>query len=75
MLGKKGGFVTKLQDKLNALTPNCKFIHVHSVIHQEVLCSKLVNMEHVLSLVKKSVNFIHACGLNQCQFAFFFFIK
>jgi hypothetical protein len=49
----EGGFVAELQGKLHAVAPYCMFSHVHSVIHQGVLCSEFVNMEHVLALVKK----------------------
>jgi hypothetical protein len=61
------GLWKKLQDKLNALVPNCKFSHVRCVIHQEMLYSEAASMERVLALVKKSVKFFRARGLNQRQ--------
>jgi hypothetical protein len=49
----KYGVVEKLEDKLNAVVPNCKFSHVHCVIHQEMLYSEFANVGHVLAYVKK----------------------
>jgi hypothetical protein len=46
MRGKNVGAVTlveKCADK--------KIIKTHSVIHQQVLCSKVLNFEHVMSVV------------------------
>ncbi|PNF32970.1 hypothetical protein B7P43_G16671, partial [Cryptotermes secundus] len=55
--------------KQNRFVANCKFHHIHCIIHQEVLSSKFIKMNHVLQFVKKVVNFIQSQGLNQCQFS------
>jgi hypothetical protein len=64
MMRNKCGVVEKLQDKLNAVFPSCEFSHVQCVMHQEMLYSKVANMERVLAIVKKSVKFFLAHGLN-----------
>lgn len=50
---------------------NNNFEHFHFIIHQQVLCSKVLNIGHVLKIVTKIVNFIQARGLNHRQFALF----
>lgn len=69
MTGKQNGFVAKLMAKQKEVCPSSKFHHIHCIIHQEVLCSKVINMNHVLQFVKKAVNFIRSRGLNQRQFS------
>ena len=48
-----------------------KFHRTHCIIHQEVLCTKVINMAHVIRPVKQMVNFIRSRGLNQRQFSIF----
>ncbi|PNF30094.1 hypothetical protein B7P43_G03134 [Cryptotermes secundus] len=67
--GKQNGIVAKLMAKQKEVCPSCKFHHVHCIIHQEVLCSKIIKTNHVLQFVKKVVNFIRSRGLNQRQFS------
>ncbi|KAJ8867000.1 hypothetical protein PR048_032862 [Dryococelus australis] len=72
MMGKRNGFVARLLAKQKEVSPESKLHHIHCIIHQEVLCSKTVQMEHILKYVKKMVNFIHFWGLNQRQFSSLF---
>lgn len=71
MTGKNNGFVTLLQKKQSETFDKSKIHHTHCIIHQEVLCAKVMNMEHVLTPIKKIINFIKSRGLNQRQFSAF----
>ena len=68
MMGRKAGVVAKLKEKLVALNPDHQFRNIHCIIHREVLCSKTLNMAHVMDVVVSTVNFIRARGLNHRQF-------
>ena len=70
MTGKNNGFVALLQQKLSEIHGS-KIHHTHCIIHQEVLCTKVIKMENVLSYIKKVINFIRSRGLNQRQFTTF----
>jgi len=70
MTGKNKGFVERLQKKANENIEH-KFHRTHCIIHQEVLCTKVINIAHVIRPVKKMVNFIRSRGLNQRQFSIF----
>jgi len=70
MTGKNKGFVERLQKKANEYVEH-KFHKTHCIIHQEVLCTKVINMAHVIRPVKQMVNFIRSRGLNQRQFSVF----
>lgn len=71
MSGKNKGFVERLQKKTNGNVEHT-FHKTHCTrIHQEVLCSKVINMAHVIRSLKQIVNFIRSRGLNQRQFSIF----
>ncbi|KAJ8893806.1 hypothetical protein PR048_006407 [Dryococelus australis] len=67
MTGKHNRFVARLLAKQKEVSPESMLHHIHCTIYQEVLCSKIVQMEHVLKYVKKVANFIHSRDLNQHQ--------
>jgi hypothetical protein len=64
MTGTKKGVVGRLNEKLDG-----KIENFHCIIHQEVLCGKTINLDHILKRVVSIVNFIRARGLNHRQFA------
>ncbi|GFY36372.1 general transcription factor II-I repeat domain-containing protein 2 [Trichonephila clavipes] len=45
--------------------------HFHCIIHPQVLCSKVLNIGHVLKIVTKIVNYILTHRLNHRQFTSF----
>ena len=59
MCSTNKGVVGLLKKKLNSLEANeINFIRVHCILHEEVLCSKCLQMKEVMDLVVKTVNFI-----------------
>ncbi|KAL2083019.1 hypothetical protein ACEWY4_020792 [Coilia grayii] len=73
MVGKKAGVVVKLREKVREANPDNVFWNFHCILHQEALCCKSLKMEHVMSVVISTVNFIRARGLNHRQFDTFLF--
>ncbi|UYV71536.1 hypothetical protein LAZ67_8003618 [Cordylochernes scorpioides] len=71
MTGKTNGFVAVLRKKLSEISDGSNIHHTHCIIHQEVLCTKVIKMENVLTPIKKFINFIRSRGLNQRQFSLF----
>ncbi|UYV70371.1 hypothetical protein LAZ67_7002744 [Cordylochernes scorpioides] len=71
MTGKTNGFVALLRKKQSEISDGSNIPHTHCIIHQEVLCTKVIKMENVLTPIKKFINFIRSRGLNQRQFSLF----
>ncbi|UYV68357.1 hypothetical protein LAZ67_5004044 [Cordylochernes scorpioides] len=71
MTGKTNGFVALLRKKLSEISDGSNIHHTHCIIHQEVLCTKVIIMENVLTPIKKFINFIRSRGLNQRQLSLF----
>ncbi|UYV75177.1 hypothetical protein LAZ67_12002754 [Cordylochernes scorpioides] len=69
MTGKTNGFVALLRKKLSEISDCANIHHTHCIIHQEVLCTKVIKMENVLTPIKKFINFIRSRGLNQRLFS------
>ncbi|UYV76789.1 hypothetical protein LAZ67_14002019 [Cordylochernes scorpioides] len=57
--------------KLIEISDGSNIHHTHCIIHQEVLCTKVIKMKNVLTPIKKFINFIRSRGLNQRQFSLF----
>lgn len=68
MIGRKAGVATKFRDKVQTANGGQEFWIFHCILHQEALCCKTLQMDHVMSVVVKTVNFIRARGLNHRQF-------
>ncbi|XP_023211592.1 general transcription factor II-I repeat domain-containing protein 2-like [Centruroides sculpturatus] len=69
MVGKNAGLVTKIRNKIlyEIKGERPKFVGIHCIIHQEVLASKVLKMEHVMNPIIKTVNFIKSRELNHRQ--------
>lgn len=68
MTGVRNGVVGQLQQHFTKANLQQSYMTYHCIIHQEVLCSKVANMSHVLQPVTKTVNLIRSKGLNHRQF-------
>lgn len=68
MVGTKNGLIGLMQTELEKSEITTQLIASHCIIHQENLCAKQLKMDHVMSVVVKTVNFIRARGLNHRQF-------
>lgn len=66
MIGKRNGVVTLLQNKKGSHSILKSF---HCIIHQEVLCTNIIKMDHVLKTVAHIVNFIRSRALNTRLFS------
>ena len=69
MRSERVGLVRLLQNKMLELGVSIQAIH--RIIHQEALCGKSLEMNNVMSVVVKAVNFIQSPALNHLQFKFF----
>lgn len=64
MIGKNKGFITLC--KKDESFPN--FFAYHCIVHQQVLCSKILSLSHVLDPVTKIINSIKAAPLQHRLF-------
>ena len=67
MVGRHNGLVTRVCQQVidsNGVIP----LALHCIIHQQNLCGKQLNLEHVIKVVVKSVNFIRSHALNHRSF-------
>ncbi|KAK7134480.1 hypothetical protein R3I93_017791 [Phoxinus phoxinus] len=68
LTGKNVGLLKRIQDKVKEENPELDIIFLHCIIHQEVLCKSVLQLDHVVKVVVKLINFIRARGLNHRQF-------
>ncbi|CAI9716823.1 Hypothetical predicted protein [Octopus vulgaris] len=68
--GEKCGLVGKMRLKMQEDCTS-ELIAYRCIIHQGSLCGKVLNMEHVMSTVSQTVNFIRVKSLNHRQFRSF----
>lgn len=64
MVGKNEGLIALIRKN----NPGISFLQYHCIIHQQNLFAKTVNIQDVMSIVVKTVNFIKSRGLNHRQF-------
>jgi hypothetical protein len=70
MIGSRTGVGTRMQQLIDQEDPQAAPIsRIHCILHQENLCAQVLNMENVMSVVVKIVNFIRARGLNHREFS------
>ena len=68
MIENKSGFVSLVLAKQKEIKSPISAYTFHCIIHQQALCRKIANLEHVMKAVDKIVNYIKARGLNHRQF-------
>ena len=68
LTGKNVGLLKRVSDRVAEVDCTRELIFLHCIIHQEVLCKKVLDMKHVVDSVVKIANFIRAKGLNHRQF-------
>ena len=51
--------------------PGKEVIFFHCIIHQEIICKRVLKLKHVISVVTNVVNFIRERALNHKQFVRF----
>ncbi|XP_067932713.1 general transcription factor II-I repeat domain-containing protein 2-like [Watersipora subatra] len=62
MIGCRNGLIARVRELQQDV------IAVHCIIHQENLSAKIINMDHVNSVVVKTINYICSRGLNHREF-------
>jgi len=67
----RNGFVAKIQLKTPEENCSSELTVYHCIIHKKSLCVKILKVEHVLTTVMQTVNFITAKGLDRRTFQFF----
>ncbi|XP_039111147.1 general transcription factor II-I repeat domain-containing protein 2B isoform X1 [Hyaena hyaena] len=68
MVDVNDGLVTKLKSKVAAVCKDSDLKSVRCILHPESLCAQKLKMEHVMSVVVNSVNWICSRGLNHSEF-------
>jgi len=75
MTGRESGLVALLKRKTieNSESKNYEsdLIHHYCIVHQEALVARVLNLNDVMKIVVKSVNFIKQTGLHHQQFKTF----
>ncbi|KAK7881164.1 hypothetical protein WMY93_029573 [Mugilogobius chulae] len=71
LTGKNVGLLKLISDKVKEDKGSADVIFLHCIIHQESLCKSVLQLDHVVKVVVKLVNFIRARGLNHRQFIAF----
>ena len=69
MVGRRAGVASLLKNKILSIKSYQQISCIHCIIHQEVLCRKVLKTNHVMDVVVGTVNLIRARGLNHRQFS------
>ncbi|XP_054549573.1 general transcription factor II-I repeat domain-containing protein 2B isoform X2 [Talpa occidentalis] len=68
MVDANDGLVTKLKSKVAMVCKGSDLKSICCIIHPESLCAQKLKMDHVMSVVVNSVNWICSRGLNHSEF-------
>ena len=74
MIGKKAGVATKFRE-VQVVSGGLELWTFHCISQREALCCKSLNMDHVMQVVDRTVNFVRARGLNHRQLTVFSVIR
>jgi hypothetical protein len=66
MVGSNSGVVTRIKTEMECSNFSPP-MQLHCIIHQQALCSKVMNLESVMNIVESTVNFRRS-ALNHRQF-------
>lgn len=66
MAGGQSGLATRICNKVSEHGGSA--VKLHCIIHQQVLCAKCLQFDHVMKPVVKTINFIRSKALNHRQF-------
>lgn len=68
MTGKNKGVVKLIMNEMESRSIKNNLFVIHCLIHQQNLCAQVLSMNHVMSVVVKTVNFIRSHALQHRQF-------
>ena len=64
LTGKNKGLMTRIKNKINEGNPDQQLYFFHCIIHQQVLCKNILELDDVLKTVTRIINYIRSSGLN-----------
>ena len=64
MVGRRAGVASLLNNKVLSINSNQQISCIHCIIHQKVLCNKVLKTNHVVDVVVETVDFIRKSGIN-----------
>ena len=65
MVGKHKGVISLLKKEMDARgIRHDRLVSFYGIVHQQSLCAKSVNFDHVVSVIKDCINFIKKRDLN-----------
>ncbi|XP_068613487.1 general transcription factor II-I repeat domain-containing protein 2-like [Brachionichthys hirsutus] len=68
LTGASAGLLKRMQDRVSEVNPEVTLVFLHFIVHQNVLCASVLNLNHVIAVVTAAVSFIRARALNHRKF-------
>ncbi|XP_029656292.1 general transcription factor II-I repeat domain-containing protein 2B-like [Octopus sinensis] len=68
MIGRNKGVVKLIMDEMESRSIKNDLFVIHCLIHQHNLCAQVLSMNHVMSVVVRTINFIRSHALQHRQF-------